>query len=391
VDEIIETKWRCLNCATVNRGPDMKCSMCGDQKAEDIEYFIDENAPVVTDREQIADANAGEHWTCSYCNRSNKQRNKSVCEYCGCSRLDGEKSKSKPPPAVRYDPIPSPPTQRESPPSTLKQVLPKVGLFMLALVAALGVTYALIPNIVTGRVAMKSWERAVQVQKNTAVDHTDWIRNVPGGAFDQSCQTKQHGTRDVVDHYRDDPRTRQVLDHYNTRTVTKYRSVRKACGSTERCSTTNLKNGYARRSCHSETKYCTGSEPYSDTARDPVYRTERYTVPVAVYRTEPVYDQWCAYKAWEWVNGRVVRHQGTLEDPSWPTDSEISLATDERGQRSEAFQVVFQNLSKNDPPNFEYHPKSENEFLGLRMSTDWRLKIGAFGGVEVLEQQQAKN
>lgn len=282
-EEIIETRWTCPTCEKENRGRDMKCPNCGAPKDESSEYQVDASAAAIGDAEQVADAEAGEHWTCAFCEKENRGRKK-LCQFCGADQTTKDRKQAKPAAAA-------PATK----PRSRRGCLVAVGVLvvLLGLLAWLGS-----PRHVKATVAGLEWEQAVHLQKRTVVHKDGWRDQVPSDAADTSCERRQRTTRQVVDHYR---------------SVTKTRSVRYQSGSHEVChtQTENMKNGYAKRRevCHSEPDYSSRNETYTD--QDPVYRTE------------PVFDDFCRFDVFEWPVMQTVSRKGTGPTGlAWPEDGE---------------------------------------------------------------------
>jgi hypothetical protein len=67
---IREGKWRCPYCSIVNRGASMACPGCGASRDEDVAFFLEDDAPEVTDEALLARARAGADWRCRFCGAS---------------------------------------------------------------------------------------------------------------------------------------------------------------------------------------------------------------------------------------------------------------------------------------------------------------------------------
>ena len=68
IEEIVEGFWDCPNCNAKNRGAQQQCEACGAIRSEDVKFYVDENAKVVTDEAELAKAKAGPDWICPFCN-----------------------------------------------------------------------------------------------------------------------------------------------------------------------------------------------------------------------------------------------------------------------------------------------------------------------------------
>src|SRR5262245_55277343 len=80
-----EGKWRCPQCARVNRGADLACPGCGATRDEHVTFFLEDDAPEVTDEALLRRAAAGADWLCEYCSTSNTP-DRSHCQQCGAER-----------------------------------------------------------------------------------------------------------------------------------------------------------------------------------------------------------------------------------------------------------------------------------------------------------------
>src|SRR5262245_10112252 len=80
-----EGKWRCPHCSGVNRGADLACRGCGATRDDDVTFFLEDDAPEVTDPALLARAQAGADWLCEYCQTSNTPQ-RSACRQCGAVR-----------------------------------------------------------------------------------------------------------------------------------------------------------------------------------------------------------------------------------------------------------------------------------------------------------------
>ena len=174
---------------------------------------------------------------------------------------------------------------------------------ILAVIAAIAVALGFIlfiPHEGTFLVTGTSWEREIQVEKEKTFSESGW--SLPEGA------RLDHTAREIR-------RYDQVLDHYETVTVTEYKSVPKTEYYYE-----DLGNGNAQRK--SRTVY--ESVPYQTTEQRPVYKDI------------PVYDTKYYYDIDRYVYERSVRTQGET-DPYW---GDAALESREReGKRSEKYFV----------------------------------------------------
>jgi hypothetical protein len=84
---VYEGKWRCLRCSTANLGRNLNCLTCGVKRSDDVEFFLDTDAPAVADADLLNQANAGADWICRYCSGNNRAFERQ-CSSCGSRRSE---------------------------------------------------------------------------------------------------------------------------------------------------------------------------------------------------------------------------------------------------------------------------------------------------------------
>src|SRR4051794_19311865 len=90
---IREGAWDCPACGrNGNRGPEKFCGGCGRPRGPDVELYLPDEAPEVTDAEALKRAQAGADWLCPYCNADNPAAN-AFCSGCGAPR-DGARTRA---------------------------------------------------------------------------------------------------------------------------------------------------------------------------------------------------------------------------------------------------------------------------------------------------------
>ena len=141
----------------------------------------------------------------------------------------------------------------------------------------------------TGTVHSASWERAIEIEAFAPVSDSAWRDEVPGGAYDVACRTRQRDTRRVE------------------------------AGSHEECRDVDQGDGTFRRECST----------------------------VIDYRDEPVYDDYCDYTVNLWVPSRSVRAAGVSDSqaPEWPAlnlSAGSGLGAERAGDRREVYEVVLE-------------------------------------------------
>jgi len=282
---ILEGKWRCPYCSVVNRGAHLACAGCGATRDKDVAFFLEDDAPEVTDEELLGDARAGADWLCAFCGASNRPA-ADHCRNCGAEKGTAPSRPVRdvvPPPPVLPRPSlpPLPLRTAASPPSRFRWWAAGILLALVAL-ASLAAYLALRRTSETLTVAGFEWERSVKVEAWRAVREQAWEGSVPSGARVVSSSREVHHTEHE-----------QVGTH-------KVKAGRRDLG-----------NGF-----------------FED-----VYRDE------PVYRDRPVYRTRLTYEVQRWVPERTVRASGQDHAARWP---DPALRSGEReASRSEKLVVVL--------------------------------------------------
>jgi len=283
---IREGKWRCRYCSSVNRGADLACKGCGATRDKDVTFFLEDDAPEVTDEALLARARAGADWLCLFCQTSNRPQ-EGRCHNCGAERGTSpsrpERDLPLTAPAV---PPPAPPLPAFSAPRRGGRGCGVVAAVLLLLAlgfCAVASYLAFRKTEETVTVSALEWERTIDVEAWRTVRESAWEGEVPGGAR-------------VVG------QSREV--HHNER---------------EQVGTERVRVG----------KRDKGNGFFED-----VYENR------PVYRDRPVYRTKVVYEIERWVHDRAARAAATDASPRWP---DPGLRPREReARRSERYVVVLQ-------------------------------------------------
>lgn len=326
---IREGRWDCPHCRTIGiRGRDLTCPSCGSVRPEDIQFYLPEDAPEVTDEALRQRAQDGADWICAYCGTSNVALG-DPCRQCGAPRAESDRRQRvreygmDEVPRSGDDPIPSAqpkssPTEESPPRSFFARFWGRIVAAITAIVVLIcGGSAALLQHTTHEAVTVTglSWERTIAVEAYRTERIEDW--SLPPDA-------RLIRQREEIHHYE------QVLDHYETRTRDVSDQVQVGT-ETYVCGQRDLGNGmFEDREC---------SRPIYETR----WRTETYEEPI--YRDEPVYRTKYTYDIDQWVYDRTERRAGTNSDPSeWPSVSEFQgvpvVGRSERaGERTETYTV----------------------------------------------------
>jgi hypothetical protein len=391
---IREGRWDCPSCGSkAVYGRHVDCPGCGKPRPAGIRFYLTDDAPVITDAAQLAEATAGADWVCEHCGASTRA-SLSNCSGCGAARgtspsqpvidyamgqvpRSGDDPPRVEPPVVlpalaassgvwRERPEPAP-EESDLPPIPEERNVAGLGLglaalALIALFALVGLNsasteprraaeYAMLVadvELLPATVAGMRWEREVSIETRTMEE---------GATFQLPDSAQVLGRERVVQSYervqdgyrmesREVPDEQQVTD-YRTRT----REVRERVQTGTRtyvCGQRDLGNGYFEdRECTEpvyETRFRTESyqEPYTRTQRGT--RTVRENVPV--YRSVPVYGTRYRWRAPVWHATTVAVARGDTAAPAWP---EPALGANQRlGSRYGRYFITLRQPGKPD-------------------------------------------
>lgn len=361
---IQEGRWDCPTCGTKGiLGRYRECNNCGAPRPEGVRFYLPENAPEVTNAEQLAIAKAGADWICEYCGSSNRVKEEN-CVECGApkskvtqtvkeySTENVPRSAATPIAPSRTSTIPTSIARSSMSRSKGKGRGYRWWLGMLAIAAAgiVGITlFFALPITVEATVSGLSWERKITIEKLTTLTESDW--SVPAGGRLLSQQQEIRRYEKVIDRY--ETKTRQVSEQVKVGT------------ETYTCGKRDLGNGYF------EDKKCTRNVYQTKT------RTETYEDPV--YREEPVYDTKYTYQIDRWLRDRVEFASGGTKQPYWP---KFALGAKERERGRSQTYKVFLTGQKGKNYTLELDPGLWNTFDPGESHT---LKVNRMGGVKLAE------
>jgi hypothetical protein len=277
---IREGKWRCPYCSSVNRGADLACGGCGATRDKDVTFFIEDDAPEVTDEALLKAACAGADWLCLFCQTSNRP-DATHCVQCGAEKGTAP---SRPVRELRDEVAPAP--RPVAPPARRSRGCGFVLALALLLVAgfcAVAGWLALRKTDESVTVSGFEWTRSVRVEALRSVRESAWEGEVPRGAR-------------IVG--------RQRAVHHSEREQTGVERVK--------VGQRDLGNGF-----------------FED-----VYE-ER-----PVYRSRDVYRDKISYEVERWTQVRNLEARGGDRRPRWP-DVRLSRGEREAG-REERYVVLLQ-------------------------------------------------
>lgn len=178
-----------------------------------------------------------------------------------------------------------------------------------------------------------SWNRNIGLEEYKTVQESDWTVPTDGRVYDSKTEIRSY---------------RQVLDHYETKTVQRSRQVLD----------------------HYETEYSysdNGNGTFTEhTSQRPVYRTEYYTETYEdpVYRSEPVYDTKYYYDIERWIDtNQSFPSSGHDQNPYW-NETYMPLKKSFRDiKRTEKYEVYYDNDTDEEKPYSEWKEMSIGDEL----------------------------
>jgi len=382
---VYEGKWRCPFCRTVCRGRDMDCVSCGARRGADVEFFLDDDAPPLTDEALLREAADGPDWLCETCGGSNRF-GIDKCQTCaaprGNSRLREVTVNSLPqggrPPAPHRPNSYQAPRQaaagasgvpRRPPNFTLAILVVSIfgaGLVLLYLLLLLSgairpTQKALAPKAEPRALVTKpdptpavsrqvelavervEWRRSIVVEEYREVVSEDWEGSVPSDARVISRRQEVHhhecvkaGSHVVRENY-----TERVK--VGTRTVTETYTDREYGGTESyKCGTRNRGNGYFEDVYCTRPVYRTVTKTRNKQVDDYQTVTRTREKPVDDYKDVPVYRLKVEYSVKRWVQAETLVERGADLKPRWPKF--VGSKTKKERVRGESYRVFLRDL-----------------------------------------------
>ena len=302
-------RWDCKTCGTNGiLGPETKCSNCGSPRPENVQFYLPEDAPEVSDEAKIKEAHAGADWVCSHCGSHSKHWEKS-CSSCGSPKDvagDGDEHLKEKVTYFDYK------RQQAHLQGQSRAPLPKkksgLGRYIFGAVALLVgfILLSMISSDYEAQVLEHRWERKIAMEEYKKVIEEDW--NIPQG-----------GQR--IKSFR-------AVHHYNQRLVGHETRTKRVQTGTERykCGTRNKGNGYF------EDVYCSR----------PVYGTKEVSEPV--YEQIPVYQTKYQYSIMRWKPAEPLVANSTGKNVYWPeTPKHQQNKRFRQGDREESYYLIIRD------------------------------------------------
>lgn len=311
-------QWDCPFCGHKgNLGPEKQCAACRKPRGDDVQFYLPDDAEVVTDEATIVKAKAGPDWTCDYCGADNPS-DQVKCRACANPRTQTDEARQ----TQSYDLKDTPTTgatvstqDKQMPQGTAGSVpkkLGKKGCGCLTIIGAIFI-FLLIIGIIGSRpfavtITGHEWSRQIDLVHYSSTRQEGW-ELPPNGQLVRSFR--------AIHHYD------QVFDHYEMRTRTEQVKVgeeRYISGKKD------LGNGYF------EDEYSTR----------PIYEEREVPYQEKIYRDEPVYQKKYVYNIYRWVDAGVKTVNGQGLNPQWPVWTPPSKEWKEKA-RIERYTIVVKD------------------------------------------------
>lgn len=334
-------RWDCPVCGTQKiYGPKTRCPNCDSPRPENVQFYLTDDAEIITDKAQLKEARAGVDWICGHCRSQNKARER-LCHACGNPKDNLSEDVDLTVKEYGLDEIPDSGTRPEDVAGETyrqartrpgyKRKQPKGLLAKILSVPILAATLFLLlrsfPATIEVEVINHRWERSIQFEHYETVSKEAW--EVPASATD-------------VESFR-------AVHHYDKVFVrTETRRVKVKVGEESYvCGKRDLGNGYF------EDKYC--SRPVYE------YRNEPYDV----YKDVPVYGTKYRFNVMEWVASPSYL-KPLAEDnqsPRWPGIPGTDTQNWKEGRRTSTYYLLVreddgdEHLEKVSEAWFTRYPK----------------------------------
>jgi hypothetical protein len=356
-----EGKWRCTAekqyeigpCNHVNRGSALLCEKCHAHRPKNVQFFLDEDAEIITDRKELEKAKAGPNWKCYHCNYDNIAAN-FHCVHCGELRIKEDEEWLGMEQELKVKKVE--PNRATVKPKKKVSPLAKYILFGAAGLALFVGIYFIFFSTTKLEVEVSgfNWEREIEIEKFTTVIEEDW--DVPSDGRVIDSERRQSGTKDVYDH-----------SEYYEEPI--YEDVQVGTQQVE-CGTIDKGNGFF------ETQYCD----------EPVYERQQVgteTVEEKIYREEPVYDTWYTYEIDVWKYERSVSSSGKDKEVGWP---KYNLANKERaGPKNETYIIELNVLDEQSDRKKLSYSTSFNEWSQIKEGDHYIAVVKSNGEVTKLK------
>ena len=357
----VENTWSCESCGSSSqKGRHLTCQNCGAPKgAKVVDRIPDpDTAPAVVDSDRLREAKAGRNWVCEYCGK----------RYCAADRQEEnptvERSQGRTG-GRAYTPARTRREQRIAEDSEVhslrpiawwrhrkNQVIAGICILAVTMLTWCGI-WLFKPREVDTQVSQITWKYTKHLKQRETRHGSGWEDNRPSSHFNDSCHTRQRGTRNCHPH--------QCNPHTES-----YSCRPHSCNCRNVC--TDQGNGYSRCTQQCSTCY--------DTCTRTVYDT--------CYDQCPVYDEWCSYDYYTWPTIKTRVNEGHDHKMKWPTLEAVGPL--QKVESISWYEVIFSG----DDDSWKIHPDTAGEFRQYKLGARWKIEVNRAGRVKPLHELKAE-
>lgn len=364
--EKVWLSWKCEYCGTTVSGKYRECPNCGRPRGGNTNFDINDIGEDLT-KEEIANR-CGPDWFCECCETLNSARF-SECESCGAprgasknyfemkaareSKFAGEFLKDT---AEQFRSIPvleDDITGRKVKKRKIELQSALIGLFSALGIGTLAILMVVLftPKEYQVTVTDVSWYRSISIEQQGTYHESGWT--VPVGGRQTSKEWKY-------------VRTDKVIDHYDTKDVTKTKTV---------------EDGY-----DVDYEYVDNGDGSADRieVRTPRYKTVTYTETesVPVYKDVDIYDWYYYYDIDRWKYHHSVETSGQY-DPYW---GEVNLGNRQRqGGTTETYYIHVNEEGLKDKYTVSY-----DDWCMIKPGDNVTIKVSIIGNAVITEVNGVK-
>lgn len=310
-NKIVMGYWDCPFCGHNKiQGTTRVCPGCGNPRGSETKFYMDSSGVEYLPEEASRDKGKGADWLCPYCDKLNPVSAAS-CIGCGAPKEEAsqdyfsmqkdETAKQEPPQTKKPE---SPPQQAANPEKDKKRTpaMKRLGAGAAILAVLLCVAAFFAPRAKTFHCTDVFWENVINIEAYETVRESGWDLPPDARLLEEKEEIRSY--TDVLDHYEEVTKTRQVVS-----------------GSHTEYTYEDNGDGTFKEIPHEVTDYT----------------DEIYTEKEPVYRQEPVYGTKYYYEIDKWMPKRTVENSGHGHSPVWGTPN---LSDNEReGSRDITYYV----------------------------------------------------
>lgn len=356
---IVENQWRCATCGTVNPGREIRCTQCGKLKEQQEAYDASgaAQAQAVQDPRLLAMAQAGENWTCPFCQYQQRGAH-TACQHCGAERpspqaaaAPGQPGAVMPAPGQGLQapvvvPVgqggPAAPVVVPAPPA--KKSMAGVGCLALIVLACVGAGIAFWPHKGTATVSGVGWKTTTRLEERTVRNGQGFRSAMPTGARTTSCEQRANGTTPCNPYPCVVPANGQCNPH--------------ECNCQNQCR--DLGNGFSE--CQRVCQTC--------------YDTCQVGQQSTCYQQCPRMEDFCRYEYDDWRTLQTRELRGTDASPRYAAE----LAADTPDRRVQTDTELTVSFAVGGEMR-EYHPANVAELGRFRQGQAWEVTTTMAGGI----------